>query len=103
VEFAGRNAPPDETRALQFIPKAKKLFPELTHGDPTLWMGMRPSLPDSLPIIGPVEGIPGLHLAFGSSHSGMTAGPATGRLAADQVLGVKSHVDPSPYSLNRFL
>lgn len=102
VEFTHRNAPPDETQALRFVPRAKKLFPELTHGEPRLWMGMRPSLPDSLPVIGPVANVPGLHLAFGSSHAGMTGGPATARLAADQVLGLPSQIDLSPYRAERF-
>lgn len=102
VEFTDKNSPPDEVQAQRFIPKAKKLFPELTHGEPRLWMGMRPSLPDSLPVIGRVKHIPGLHLAFGSSHAGMTAGPATGRLAADQVLGIQSKIDLTPYRADRF-
>lgn len=102
VEFIDKHAPPDESRALQFIPKAKNLFPDLRHDTPRLWMGMRPSLPDSLPAIGPVAHIPGLHLAVGNSHSGMTGGPATARLAADQVLKLKSRIDTTPYRLDRF-
>ncbi|WP_167760274.1 NAD(P)/FAD-dependent oxidoreductase [Paraburkholderia pallida] len=102
IEFTFRDAPPDETLAQRFIPKAKLLFPDLTHGEPRLWMGVRPSLPDSLPLVGPVERIPGLHLAFGNSHFGMTGGPATARLAADLVLRAKPTIDAVPYRLSRF-
>jgi glycine/D-amino acid oxidase-like deaminating enzyme len=102
VEFTHRESPPDESRALQFVPKAKMLFPDLKHDEPKLWMGMRPSLPDSLPVLGPVAHVRGLHLAFGSSHSGMTAGPATGRLVADMVMGAKTAIDVTPYRLERF-
>jgi len=101
VEFTYRHEAPDQARALQLASKAKRLFPGLTHGEPTLWMGSRPSLPDSLPIIGPVTSIRGLHLAFGNGSTGMTTGPATARLAADMVVGGNSRIDPRPYQLNR--
>ncbi|ALP68535.1 NAD(P)/FAD-dependent oxidoreductase [Paraburkholderia caribensis] len=102
VEFTNRESPPDERRAQQFVPKAKRLFPSLIHGEPKLWMGMRPSLPDSLPVVGRLPRIPCVHLAFGSSHFGMTAGPATARLVADGVLEIKSAIDVAPYHLDRF-
>jgi D-amino-acid dehydrogenase len=103
VEFTGVNSPPDETLPLRYVANAKKIFPDIRHGAPTLWMGMRPSTPDSLPIIDTLKHVPGLHLAFGNGHGGMTGGPGTARLAADQVLGIKSAIDPSPYRLARFL
>lgn len=102
VEFVDRYEPPSEQIALRYVAQAKTLFPDLTHGEPTIWMGMRPSLPDSLPVIGPVNDIPGLHLAFGNSHFGMTSGPATARIAADLVLGGDSRIDATPYRLDRF-
>ncbi|QBR02199.1 NAD(P)/FAD-dependent oxidoreductase [Paraburkholderia pallida] len=102
VELCDRYDPPEESIAMRYVSQAKALFPNLTHDEPTVWMGMRPSLPDSLPVIGPVSAVPGLHLAFGNSHFGMTNGPATARIAADLVLGEQSRIDATPYRLARF-
>ncbi|WP_170431507.1 FAD-dependent oxidoreductase [Ruegeria arenilitoris] len=51
-------------------------------------MGHRPSLPDSLPVIGAVPGFPNVILAFGRQHIGLTTGPKTGRLVAQLAGGV---------------
>ncbi len=48
------------------------------------WLGYRPSLPDSLPVIGPSPRYADVYLAFGHEHLGMTQGPLTGRVVADQ-------------------
>ncbi|MGY2049749.1 NAD(P)/FAD-dependent oxidoreductase [Methylobacterium sp. JK268] len=102
VEFAGLDAPPDETRARLLAEHARALFPGLSHGEPRLWLGFRPSLPDTLPVLGPVPSRPGLHLAFGHGHYGMTGGPPSGRLVAALVAGRPAPVDPAPYSVGRF-
>jgi glycine/D-amino acid oxidase-like deaminating enzyme len=102
VEFAGLQAPPDEQRAMVMLTKVKRIFPSLQAGDPSYWMGHRPSTPDSLPVAGGVPGRPGLYLAFGHGHFGMTGGPPTGRLIAQLVNGQKPSIDPAPYSYARF-
>ncbi len=65
-------------------------------------MGARPSLPDSLPCIGPIPGFENLYGAFGHCHHGFGMAPATGRLVASIVRGVEPNIDLSPYSLGRF-
>jgi D-amino-acid dehydrogenase len=102
VEFAGLHAPPDENRARILAAHARKLFPGLEHGEPVLWQGFRPSTPDSLPVVGDVPGHPGLFLAFGHGHFGMTGGPPTGRLVSALVTGAKPAIDPAPYHVTRF-
>ena len=69
VEIAGLDAPPDERRAQVLVEHARRLFPGLQAGEVRYWMGFRPSTPDSLPILGPVQRHPGLHLAFGHPYS----------------------------------
>ena len=81
---------------------ARALFPGLEHGEPTIWMGHRPSTPDSLPVLGAVPGHPGLFLAFGHSHFGMTGGPPSGRLVSALILGAAPPIDPAPYAVSRF-
>ena len=102
VEIGGLDAPPDERRALILAEHARRLFPGLTHGEPRLWMGFRPSTPDSLPILGPVPARPGLFLALGHGHFGMTGGPPSGKLVASLVTGAAPAIDPKPYSITRF-
>ena len=57
---------------------------------------------DTLPAIGSPRGHPGLVLAFGHGHNGMTSGPVTGRLVADLVAGRQPFIDLAPFSPDRF-
>lgn len=102
VEIAGLDAPPDERRAAILQAQAQKLFPELQSGTAMLWMGHRPSTPDSLPVLGPVAQHKGLFLCFGHAHFGMTGGPPSGRLVAHMVAGRAPPIDPAPYAPTRF-
>jgi len=102
VEFAGLEAAPDERRATVLEGHAQRMFPGLHAGDRTIWMGFRPSLPDSLPVLGPAPGRPGLFLAFGHSHFGMTGGPPSGRVVARMMTGENPGLDPAPYAIQRF-
>jgi D-amino-acid dehydrogenase len=102
VEIAGLDAPPDERRARVLVDHARRLFPALRVGDVRYWMGFRPSTPDSLPILGPVAGRPGLYLAFGHGHFGMSGGPPSGRLLARVIMGRSPGLDPDPYRAQRF-
>ncbi len=65
-------------------------------------MGHRPSMPDSLPVIGPASGCADVVHAFGHGHIGLAAGATTGRLVADIVSGTPPVIDPAPYSPARF-
>ena len=49
-------------------------------------MGGRPSMPDSMPVIGPVPGVDDAFV-IGSVHSGYTSGPFMGQLLAELILG----------------
>ena len=102
AEFAGLDAPPDYRRAQVFKRLASKLFPDINTADTEEWMGARPSLPDSLPCIGPIPGFENLYGAFGHCHHGFGMAPATGRLVANLVRGVEPNIDLSPYSIERF-
>jgi D-amino-acid dehydrogenase len=102
VEFAARDAPPTPVQLARVLPAAKSLFPLGQPVETTPWMGSRPCLPDSRPIIGRAPGHDGLWLAFGHAHWGMTLGPATGRLVAEMMAGETPFVDPAPYAAERF-
>jgi len=66
------------------------------------WGGMIDVTPDSMPVIGPVEGLPNLTLATGFSGHGFGTAPAAGELVADLVMGRSPQIDPTPYRLDRF-
>lgn len=102
VEFAGLEAPPVYRRARILLRQVREVYPRVSVENFTEWMGHRPCLPDSMPAIGSPRGHPGLLLAFGHGHNGMTSGPVTGRLIADMVAGREPFIDVAPYSPDRF-
>lgn len=102
AEFAGLDHPPDYRRAHVLAGPAKRLLPKLNTEAREVWMGQRPSFPDTLPAIGDVPGLPGVIAAFGHGHTGLTAAPMTGRLAAMIAVGDTPNIDVTPYSLGRF-
>ncbi len=102
VELAGLDAPPDYRRAKVLAVLGREMFPDLNTEDASQWMGHRPSLPDSLPMIGPLPGHPSLILAFGHSHLGLTGAAPTGRLVAQIAAGESPNIDISPFRADRF-
>jgi glycine/D-amino acid oxidase-like deaminating enzyme len=67
------------------------------------WAGLIDATPDAVPVISPVEALPGLFLATGFSGHGFGIGPGAGRLAADLVTGAPPLVDPAPFRYSRFV
>ncbi|HUZ63573.1 MAG TPA: FAD-binding oxidoreductase [Acetobacteraceae bacterium] len=66
------------------------------------WAGMIDVTPDAVPVIGPVESVPGFFVATGFSGHGFGIGPGAGRLMADLVTGDAPVVDPAAFRLSRF-
>ena len=102
AELASLDAPPNYRRSRMLGRMAQELVPDLRLDDAAEWMGYRPSMPDSLPVIGPVPGSDRAFLAFGHGHLGLTLAAVTGRLLADLVAGRDSEIDPTPYRADRF-
>ncbi|MGF2529619.1 NAD(P)/FAD-dependent oxidoreductase, partial [Ralstonia pseudosolanacearum] len=102
VEIGGLDIPPDFRRADTLTRHGQALFPGLAFTGDSAWMGYRPSIPDSLPVIDRSERFPDVFFAFGHGHLGMTGAPGTGRLIADLVAGRPPFIDARPYGLQRF-
>ncbi|MFN3547410.1 MAG: NAD(P)/FAD-dependent oxidoreductase [Mesorhizobium sp.] len=102
VELAGLDAPPNYARSKAMLEKAKRFLPGLRGDGGREWMGYRPSLPDSLPVIGRASRSGNVFYAFGHGHLGLTQAAATARLIADLVSGKPSTIDLSPFSPKRF-
>ena len=106
VELAGLAAPPDWRRARILLAQGRKMLPGLAASRPeqsiSMWMGHRPSLPDSLPVHGPSRASPDVVYAFGHGHVGMTAAPMTGKIVADLVARRPPSIDIAPFAAGRF-
>jgi len=85
VEFGGLQREPDYTRAERLAAFTIDAFPALAQVPYTKWMGHRPCMPDTLPRVGPVGTHPGLWLAFGHGHLGLTDSANTGKLLAELI------------------
>jgi D-amino-acid dehydrogenase len=102
VEIAGLDAPPDERRAKALLANVRTMFPDVNTDGHRFWMGFRPSTPDSLPIVGEVAGRPGLFLAVGHGHFGMTGGPPSGRLVSQLINHQPTAFNAAAYGPQRF-
>ena len=102
VEFASVDAPPNEARARMLYPMAKKMIPGLSDEGAESWMGHRPTLPDSLPILGPSPKYANVLFAFGHAMLGLTMAAATGEIIANLAAGADPGIDLMPYRPDRF-
>jgi len=102
AEFAARDAKPTPVQFSRVLPAATELFPLGEAVEPEPWLGARPCFPDSRPVIGSAPGQPGMWLAVGHGHWGLTLGPATGRLIAEMMTGETPFTDPVPFGAGRF-
>ncbi|GAB4173795.1 MAG: FAD-binding oxidoreductase [Thalassobaculales bacterium] len=102
VELAGVEAPPDFRSIRAMLPKARAILPGLGAEVSREWLGFRPSLPDSMPVMGRSKRFRDVYFAFGHQHVGLSLGPVTGRVIADLVAGRDPGVDLSPFREDRF-
>jgi D-amino-acid dehydrogenase len=102
VELTARDAPSNYAQLDAVVPLARSV---VEFGEPVgeVWRGARPTLPDSLPMIGPAPRHQGLWLAFGNQHIGFTTGPATGDAIAAMIAGAAPSFDTSAFSPKRYL
>lgn len=102
VELGGLDLPPNFRRSQAMLDKAAAFLPGLRTTGGKQWMGFRPSLPDSLPAIGPLPGHPHVICAFGHGHLGLTQSGGTARIVADLATGAVPPIDLAPFSPARF-
>ena len=102
VELGGLKLPPNYKRADVLMQKATQFLPGLKVEGSTQWMGFRPSLPDSIPVIGPSHHAQKVIYAFGHGHLGLTQSAGTAELVGNMIDGQASPISLFPYSANRF-
>ena len=101
-EFAGNEAEPNYGRADVLSKQMQQIFPGISNVDATRWMGRRPSMPATLPVIGPASKVPNVWYAFGHGHIGLCGGAPTARLMAEMIGGRPTNIDATPFSAGRF-
>ncbi|MBX2831694.1 MAG: FAD-binding oxidoreductase [Rhodospirillales bacterium] len=102
AEFSKIGAPPSAWREELLRRQAATMLPRLNTCQTSFWMGNRPTLPDSLPILGEVPQSDGLFAAFGHGHQGVMMAPMTGDMMADIITGATPDIDIAPYDPMRF-
>ncbi|MEI2806516.1 NAD(P)/FAD-dependent oxidoreductase [Albidovulum sp.] len=102
VEMAGLDAPPDYRRSRITVKRAQTALPNLRCEDFTEWMGHRPALPDTVPVLSASARTKGVFYATGHGHLGLTHAATTARLMGDLITGARPPVDLHPYRINRF-
>jgi D-amino-acid dehydrogenase len=108
VELNARDAPAqDNTQATSQLGSAEHAAREVLYFgervEPSAWLGRRPTLPDSRPMIGPAPKHPGLWLACGHQHIGFNTGPGSAALLAAQICGEVEPIDGRPFRPSRYL
>jgi glycine/D-amino acid oxidase-like deaminating enzyme len=101
VEFGGVARPANPKRWALLDSGAREMFPALPRPS-SQWLGFRPSLPDSVPVIGWARSTPGVMLAFGHGHLGLTLAAVTAELVAAQLGGKADASALAPYSPRRW-
>lgn len=102
VELGGLKRAPNMKRAEFLLEKAKTFLPGLKTEGGVQWMGFRPSMPDSLPVISSSSATPAIVYAFGHGHLGLTQSAGTAELVADLVEGRPAAIDAQPFRASRF-
>ena len=102
VEIGGLDLPPDYQHIRNLLPLVKQMLPKAEIDEQSVWMGFRPSLPDSLPVLGFAKHSNRVIYAFGHQHLGMTLGAITGLIVSDLVNERETRVPIAPYRANRF-
>lgn len=100
VEYAGLQAAPNMQRARQLLALANPMLKQPLHAEgASEWMGFRPTIADSLPVI---DRFGSVFLAFGHQHLGLTHAALTADLMRSLTRRETPSLDLHPYRLNRF-
>ena len=103
VELIDRDAPPNFEQIAASAELAGEAITLNQQVEDTPWMGRRPTLVDSLPMIGPAPRHDGLWFNFGHHHLGLSMAPGSALLLGSLINGDLTPIDPLPFKVSRFL
>lgn len=103
-ELGGLALPAQPARFETLRHHARQLFPHRSEliNQASEWMGKRPTLPDSLPVIDVHPDHAHLGFAFGNQHLGLTQAAITGRLLSQRLMGMPCDLNLKPFRITRF-
>ncbi len=92
VEIAGLKKPMNNNMISMIEETARSILPKLGKVK-SQWMGFRPTLPDSLPVIGESRKCKNVYYAFGHQHLGLSLAAITGKV-------IQSLIENQPTNIN---
>lgn len=101
VEFAGLKVAADYSRAFNLANSAAEVFPNLQKENGELWMGFRPSVPDSVPVISASPNYRNAYFGFGHGHLGLTQAAVTGAMLTGLAEGKLPGIECEAYRVDR--
>jgi D-amino-acid dehydrogenase len=102
VELGGLKLAPNYKRAEILVRKTCDFLPGFDPHGGTQWMGFRPSLPDSLPVIARAPKADRVIYAFGHGHLGLTQSAGTAELVAALAARRTPDISLAPFDPGRF-
>ena len=106
IELPGVDPIVENPQVVDFIrdlrEEFRQMFPGIEVAAERSWAGYIDSTPDQAPVLGAVDGRPGLYIVTGLSGHGFALGPGAARLLAKLIVGEKPLVDPRPFRYSRF-
>lgn len=101
-EVAGLERAAKFERSRMMLAKARELVPGLRDVEGVEWMGLRPTTPDTLPVIGRAARCANVIYAFGHGHLGLTLASSTAQLVSDLIFERQPAADLEALSPHRF-
>ncbi len=101
VELGGLNPKASRHRLDKLQQGISYYFPQLKQANRS-WLGFRPSIPDSRPVISASQYGNDIVYAFGHGHIGMTLAPITADLVYALLTATTPPIDPAPFAAQRF-
>ena len=102
VELTDRDAPPDYKQIRTSVAMAREAHDMKAELETEPWMGRRPTMVDSLPVIGPAPRHRGLWFNFGHQHVGLSMAPGSALAITAMVDGTSPPLDTTPFRAERF-
>jgi D-amino-acid dehydrogenase len=102
TELGGTELPPNPARWRKMREITDAVLPGLRCAPAKEWMGHRPSMPDSIPVISRSTRNPAVFYALGHGHYGLSWSAKTARLIGELIAGETSDATLAAYSMKRW-
>ena len=101
VEIAGLKKPMNNNMLAMIETTARSILPKLGKVK-SKWIGFRPTLPDSLPIIGESKKCKNVYYAFGHQHLGLSLAAVTGKVVQSLIENQQTNINIDSLNPYRF-